>query len=468
MTTTRPCQRVLIANRGEIALRLIRACQELGLETVQVYAEADRDSLPVRLADRAVCIGPAPATQSYLNVERIVSAALAYGADAIHPGYGFLAENAAFARLCEQAGIVFIGPPAAVIAAMGDKVQARRMAAAAQVPTIPGSPGSVDDMPTLTLVADGIGYPIVLKAVFGGGGHGMRVVRSAQELLSQYATAAREAKMAFGNGALYVERYFPQVCHIEVQVLADGDTVLHLGERDCSAQRRHQKLLEESPAPAVSAALRAQLGDAAVRLCQQVGYRSAGTVEYIFDPGGGQFYFMEMNTRLQVEHAVTESVTGIDIVKAQIRIAQGLPLELRQADVRRRGHALECRINAEDAEAGFAPCPGRVTSCTCREGLASGSIRISTAAIRYRPITTRCWPRSSPGDRTARRRWHACAGPWRRCGLRGLKPPSRCTRNFCLTSSSAVATSTPRSLKTSCWRHYDPALSRQTLSIASM
>ena len=353
-------RRLLIANRGEIALRIIRACKELGLESVQVYSEADRDSLPVRLAERALCIGGARARDSYLNPEIIVSAALTQRADAIHPGYGFLAENADFAALCEREGIAFIGPSSKSIAQMGDKVMAKRIAREAAVPTIPGSEGAVRDASEAAAIATKIGYPVLLKASAGGGGRGIRVVRNESELANACADAAREAKAAFGDGSIYVEKYLAEVRHVEVQVLSDGETVLHLGERDCSIQRRNQKLVEESPSPAVDDALRAAIGEAAVRLCRHVGYRNAGTVECIVDGATRSFYFMEMNTRIQVEHPVTESVTGIDIVKEQIRIAEGRPLALRQSDIRLQGHAIECRINAEDADNGFAPSPGEV------------------------------------------------------------------------------------------------------------
>ncbi|GJH19105.1 acetyl-CoA carboxylase biotin carboxylase subunit [Caballeronia novacaledonica] len=353
-------RRVLIANRGEIAVRIIRACRDLGIETVQVYSDADRDSLAVRLADRAVCIGPPRSSESYLNARFIVSAALVHGVDAIHPGYGFLSENAGFAELCEKEGVVFIGPSARVISLMGDKAMARRMAEEAGVPTTPGSRGTVESPTQAREIAREIGYPVLLKAAAGGGGRGMRVVHDPADLDTQFGDASREAKAAFGDGSIYVEKFLTRVRHIEIQILSDGETVLHLGERDCSAQRRNQKLLEESPSPALTEDMRAQIGDAAVRLCRHVGYRSAGTIECILDDASGRFYFMEMNTRVQVEHPVTECVTGIDIVKEQIRIAQGEPLRIAQADVRIHGHAIECRINAEDAARNFAPCPGTV------------------------------------------------------------------------------------------------------------
>jgi len=341
-------------------VRIIRACRDLGIETVQVYSDADRDSLPVRLADRAVCIGPARSGESYLNARFIVSAALVHGADAIHPGYGFLSENAGFAALCEQEGVTFIGPSARVISLMGDKAMARRMADEAGVPTTPGSRGTVASAAEARAIAVELGYPVLLKAAAGGGGRGMRVVREPAELDLQFGDAAREAKAAFGDGSIYVEKFLSRVRHIEIQILSDGETVLHLGERDCSAQRRNQKLLEESPSPALGEALRAEIGAAAVRLCRHVGYRSAGTIECILDPETQRFYFMEMNTRVQVEHPVTECVTGIDIVKEQIRVAQGEALGIAQRDIEVRGHSIECRINAEDPARNFAPCPGTV------------------------------------------------------------------------------------------------------------
>jgi len=365
MTATEPSarvfRRVLIANRGEIAVRILRACQELSLETVQVYSEADRDSLPVRLADHSVCIGPARSAQSYLNGQFVLSAAKMFRADAIHPGYGFLSENADFARACEQEGIAFVGPSSEAIAMMGDKARARAVAEEAGVPTTPGSRGTVRDAAHARSVADSLGYPVILKAAAGGGGRGMREVHRSEDLVLQYEDAAREARAAFGDDAIYVERFLARVRHIEIQILSDGDTVLHLGERDCSVQRRNQKLLEEGPSPVLDPGLRERIGDAAVRLCRHAGYRSAGTIECILDPLSGEFYFMEMNTRIQVEHPVSEMITGIDIVKEQLRIAQGEPIRLKQSDVRLVGHAIECRINAEDADAGFAPAPGLIS-----------------------------------------------------------------------------------------------------------
>jgi len=359
-TARRQLRRILVANRGEIAVRIIRASRELGLEAIQAYSEADRDSLAVQMADESICIGPPPSSQSYLKGDVVIGAARAAKADAIHPGYGFLSENAAFAQACEDANIAFIGPPARAIALMGDKATARRMAARAGVPITPGSEGTVSDAKTAHEAAALIGYPVLLKAVAGGGGRGMRIARDIDELPARFTEAAREAQAAFGNGSIYVEKFLERVRHVEIQVLADGQTVLHLGERDCSIQRRNQKLVEESPSPALDDAVRARMGDAAVRVCRQVDYRSVGTIEFILDAASGAFYFMEMNTRVQVEHPVTEVVTGVDIVKAQIRVAQGEPLPITQDDVRLTGHAIECRINAEDPARDFAPSPGQV------------------------------------------------------------------------------------------------------------
>ena len=362
MTVSRPIRRVLIANRGEIAVRVIRACHELDIEAIQVYSEADRDSLPVQIADGSICIGPPPSNQSYLRSDLLIEAARTAKVDAIHPGYGFLSENAAFARACRLADIIFIGPSPDAIELMGDKASARRIAQEAGVPITPGSAGTVPDASAAKTVAAQIGYPVLLKATAGGGGRGMRVVRDAAQLASSFVDAAREAQAAFGDGNLYVEKFLERVRHIEIQVLSDGDAVLHLGERDCSIQRRNQKLIEESPSPALDDAVRARIGDAAVRVCKKVGYVNAGTIECILDSASGEFYFMEMNTRVQVEHPVTELVTGIDIVKEQIRIASGERLRIAQGQLQLTGHAIECRINAEDPARNFAPSPGQVQS----------------------------------------------------------------------------------------------------------
>jgi acetyl-CoA carboxylase biotin carboxylase subunit len=355
-------QKVLVANRGEIALRVIRACRELGIQTVAVYSEADRESLHVRFADDDVCIGPAPARQSYLNIARIIAAAEITGADAIHPGYGFLAENAEFARICRASNITFIGPLPEQIEAMGDKASARRLAANAGVPTVPGSEGILENPDEALEVAEGIGFPVLIKASAGGGGKGMRIAREADQFSQMFSLAQNEALAAFGNGAVYVEKFLDRPRHIEIQVL--GDThgrVVQLGERDCSIQRRHQKLIEESPSPAVDAKLRAKIGAAAISLASAIGYLGAGTLEFLLDPSGC-FYFMEMNTRIQVEHPVTEMVTGFDLVKEQIRIAAGDPLSFPAELNGLRGHAIECRVNAEDPSRNFQPSPGQITA----------------------------------------------------------------------------------------------------------
>ncbi len=353
--------KVLIANRGEIAVRIIRACRELGIRTAAVFSQADADALHVQLADEAVCIGPPQAAESYLKIAAIISAAEITGAEAIHPGYGFLAENPHFAEVCEGCGIRFIGPPASSIQMMGDKAAARRMAAAQGVPVLPGSQHPVPDLEEARRVARDIGYPVIIKASAGGGGKGMRVVAEPEALESSLATAAAEAAAAFGDAAVYLERYLPDPRHVEIQVLMDGHGQgIHLGERDCSIQRRHQKLLEEAPSPALTDSLRQAMGRAALSVAQAAGYRNAGTVEFLLDEVGN-FYFMEMNTRIQVEHPVTEMVTGLDLVKAQLRIAAGEPLPVSQAEVRLTGHSLECRINAEDPDR-FLPSPGRLTN----------------------------------------------------------------------------------------------------------
>src|SRR5262245_54420583 len=350
---------VLIANRGEIALRVMRACKELGLRTVAVYSEADRDAPHVHYADQAFLIGPPPAPQSYLDGARIIAAAQAAGAGAIHPGYGFLAEDAAFARACVAAGLVFIGPPVEAMDRMGGKVAARREATAAGVPVVPGTLEPIESPEIVRSLADEYGYPIAIKAVGGGGGRGLRVVRAADEVAAAFESARREAESAFKNPELYVEKYLDDPRHIEIQVLADAHgNVIHLGERDCSIQRRHQKLIEECPSGVLTPQLRATMGAAAVALTQSVGYVGAGTLEFLFQDG--QFYLLEMNTRIQVEHTVTEMVTGIDLVQAQLRIARGERLWLTQEQVTWRGHAIECRINAEDPAAGFRPALGTI------------------------------------------------------------------------------------------------------------
>ncbi|MGH8478156.1 MAG: acetyl-CoA carboxylase biotin carboxylase subunit [Gammaproteobacteria bacterium] len=353
-------EKIVIANRGEIALRILRACREMGIKTVAVHSTADRDLKPVRLADESVCIGPAPASESYLNGAAVISAAEVTDAVAIHPGYGFLAENADFAERVEESGFVFIGPRPDTIRLMGDKVSAIRAMKQAGVPCVPGSEGTLGDDPDENLcIARDIGYPIMIKATGGGGGRGMRVVHSEAALLNAIGLTQGEAQAAFGNGAVYLERFLEAPRHIEIQVLADtcGNTI-HLGDRDCSIQRRHQKIIEEAPAPGVSPAERAAVGARCVEACLKIDYRGAGTFEFLYEDG--QFYFIEMNTRVQVEHPVTEMVTGVDIVKEQIRAASGEPLSYRQEDIVLRGHAVECRINAEDP-ATFAPSPGTIS-----------------------------------------------------------------------------------------------------------
>jgi acetyl-CoA carboxylase biotin carboxylase subunit len=354
-------QKVLIANRGEIALRVIRACRELGIPTVVVHSEADRESLHVRFADEDICVGPPPALESYLNIPRIIAAAEITGADAIHPGYGFLAENAEFAEICEASDLVFIGPTAAQIRQMGDKVAARRTMAEAGVPVIPGTEDAISDLRAARKAAEEIGFPVMIKAVAGGGGKGIRVARSVDEFENLFTMAGAEAKAAFGNDALYIERLLESARHVEIQVLGDRQgRGVHLNERDCSVQRRHQKLIEETPSPAVTEELRAQMGEAALHGVEAIGYVGAGTVEFLLD-SDGKFYFLEMNTRIQVEHPVTEEATGYDLLKEQLRVAAGEPLTIPDG-VSLLSHAIECRINAEDPDNDFRPSPGRITT----------------------------------------------------------------------------------------------------------
>ncbi len=367
-------QKILIANRGEIALRIQRACRELGIQSVAVHSTADAEAMHVRLADESVCIGPPPAKDSYLNMPAILSAALVTGAEAIHPGYGFLAENAGFAEMVEAHGLTFIGPSPAHIRMMGDKIAAKAAVARLGVPLVPGSDGAVADVAKARDVAGRIGYPVVIKASAGGGGRGMKVARNAASLDEAFGIARTEARAAFGNDAVYVEKYLDHPRHIELQILADGHgNVVHLGERDCSLQRRHQKLLEEAGSPALSAAARDNLGTTATAALASLGYRNAGTLEFLYQDG--QFAFIEMNTRLQVEHPVTEMVCGIDLVREQIRIAAGAPLGFEQSDIRYSGHAIECRITAEDPTT-FTPTPGRVTAFHAPGGL---GVRVDSA-----------------------------------------------------------------------------------------
>ena len=354
-------QKILIANRGEIAVRIIRACREMGIKTVAVYSEADRDALHTLLADEAICIGPAPSTESYLDMERIISATVAMKADAIHPGFGFLSENARFAELCEKCNIRFIGPSAEIINKMGNKSEARKTMMAAGVPVVPGSKEPVYTVEEGLKTAKEVGFPVMIKASSGGGGKGMRVSRSEEDFEANFLNAQMESVKGFSDNTMYIERFVENPRHIEFQILGDRyGNVVHLGERDCSIQRRHQKVLEESPSAAISGELRKKMGETAVRAAKAVGYENAGTIEFLLDKDKN-FYFMEMNTRIQVEHPVTEWVTGIDLVKEQLKIASGMPLEISQEDVRIQGHAIECRINAENPEKNFRPCPGTIT-----------------------------------------------------------------------------------------------------------
>ncbi len=360
--TVQPIQKLLIANRGEIALRIIRTCAELGIATVAVYSTADRDSLPVQLADEAVCVGEPPSNRSYLNIPNIISAALTTGADAIHPGYGFLAENARFAEICADHNITFVGPRPENIRNMGDKATARATMQAAKVPTVPGSPGLIESDKAAIATAEAIGYPVIIKATAGGGGRGMRVAWSADDLLGMMRTAQGEAEAAFGNGGVYIEKFVENPRHIEFQILSDSyGNAIHLHERDCSIQRRHQKLLEEAPSPALTDRLRQAMGKAAVRVAKAINYVGAGTVEFLVDKHGN-FYFMEMNTRIQVEHPVTEMITGLDLIAEQLRVARGEKLRWKQADVPLMGHAIECRINAEEPDRDFRPHPGKISA----------------------------------------------------------------------------------------------------------
>lgn len=355
-------KKVLIANRGEIALRVLRACREMGIATVAVHSEADKDSLHVKLADESVCIGPAPSPQSYLNIPAIIAAAEVTGADAVHPGYGFLAENANFAEQVEQSGFIFIGPRADTIRLMGDKVSAKQAMQEAGVPCVPGSDGALPDDPeTIIKTAAKVGYPVIIKASGGGGGRGMRVVEKEEDLIKSVEMTKAEAGAAFGNPMVYMERYLQRPRHVEIQVLADEHgNAIYLGERDCSMQRRHQKVIEEAPAPGITAKEREKIGKACVEACKRIGYRGAGTFEFLYEDG--EFFFIEMNTRVQVEHPVTELISGVDIVQEQLRVAAGEKLQYKQKDIVLEGHAFECRINAEDPY-NFIPSPGLIESC---------------------------------------------------------------------------------------------------------
>lgn len=367
--------RVLVANRGEIAVRIIRACQSLEIQTVAAVSEADRESMAAQMANRAVCIGPARSTDSYLKVENLIAAAHGTGCDALHPGYGFLSERAALAQACAENNITFVGPSAENITMMGDKLEARKIARSAGVPLVPGSDQARNPHEAARLAAE-IGYPLLLKAAAGGGGRGIKLVWNAGEIENTFRLAAAEARAAFGNDALYMEKYVGNARHIEVQILGDRHrNVVHLGERDCSLQRRHQKIIEEAPAYAVPQETRAKICKAAATLARSIGYQSAGTIEFIYDNDTGDFYFLEMNTRIQVEHPVTEMITGIDLVQHQLRIARDEPLPFKQADIKFGGHAIECRINAESPQFGFRPCPGRIVEWQGPEG---AGIRLDT------------------------------------------------------------------------------------------
>jgi acetyl-CoA carboxylase biotin carboxylase subunit len=383
-------RRVLVANRGEIARRVFRACRAIGAATVAVYSEADRDSPHVAEADQAVLLGPAPARESYLDIERVLEAARRSGADAIHPGYGFLSENWRFAEACGQAGLTFVGPGPTAIRAMGDKTEARRLMARAGVPIVPGSPGPVGDAAEAARIAESLGFPVLLKAAGGGGGIGMARVMEPGGLAAAFSSTARRAESAFGTGSLYVEKLLERPRHVEIQVFGDAaGRVVHLHERECSLQRRHQKLVEESPAARLSPATKAGLVDAAVRGARAIGYVNAGTLEFLVDPGGG-FYFLEMNTRLQVEHPVTEEITGLDLVVAQLRVAAGEPLPWRQEEIALRGAALECRVYAEDPARSFLPSPGTITRLVLPAGegirVESGVAEGSTVSVHYDPL----------------------------------------------------------------------------------
>jgi acetyl-CoA carboxylase biotin carboxylase subunit len=370
-------KKVLIANRGEIALRIIRACKENGIQSVLVYSTADRDSLPVKLADQAICIGPPESKDSYLNVPSLLSAIEVTDADAVHPGYGFLAENAAFAEICENYGVNFIGPPSSVIRLMGNKIEARKLVSSVKVPILPGSEGPVVEEEEGMAIAKKIGFPVIIKAAAGGGGRGMKIVHSTASFINAFLTAQSEALAGFGLPDVYIEKYFEDARHVEVQVLGDtSGSIIHLGDRDCSVQRRHQKLLEEALAPGIPARMRKKIHAAAVEVAKAVGYVSAGTVEFLYIPDK-EYFFLEMNTRIQVEHPVTEMITGIDLVKEQLKIADGKKLKIEQANVRFKGHAIECRINAEDPEK-FIPSPGLVKTCYLPGGY---GVRVDTAII---------------------------------------------------------------------------------------
>ncbi|KOR26469.1 acetyl-CoA carboxylase biotin carboxylase subunit [Clostridium sp. L74] len=362
-------KKILVANRGEIAVRIIRACREMGVETVAIYSEADKDALHVQLADEAVCIGPPSSKDSYLNMYNIISATVLTGSQAIHPGFGFLSENSKFANMCKDCNIVFIGPDSDTIDKMGNKSNARDVMIKAGVPVIPGSNGVINDEEEALNIAEEIGYPVIVKASAGGGGRGIRIVHSKENMIKAFNTAKSEAKGSFGDDSMYIEKFIKNPRHIEFQILGDNyGNIVHLGERDCSLQRRNQKVLEEAPSPSMNEELRRKMGEAAIKAANAVGYKNAGTIEFLLDEDGS-FYFMEMNTRIQVEHPITEMVTGIDILKEQIKIAYGEKLDIVQENIKIQGHAIECRINAEDYKNGFRPCPGKVDNLYTPGGL---------------------------------------------------------------------------------------------------
>lgn len=368
--------KILIANRGEIAVRIIRACREMGIETVAVYSEPDKDALHTQMADEAICIGPAAPKNSYLNIQNIISATVITGAEAIHPGFGFLSENSKFAKMCEECNIAFIGPQPECIDNMGNKSNARDIMIKAEVPVVPGSNGAIKDEKQLIEVAKEIGYPVMVKASAGGGGRGIRVVYEESNLIKDYESAKAEAEAAFGDGTIYVEKFIEKPRHVEIQILGDNyGNVVYLGERDCSMQRRNQKVLEEAPCPIMTKELRAKMGETAVRAAKAVNYNNAGTIEFLLDKNG-DFYFMEMNTRIQVEHPITEMITGIDLIKEQIKIAAGEELNISQQDIKINGHAIECRINAEDTSRNFMPSPGKITALYVPGGF---NVRIDSA-----------------------------------------------------------------------------------------
>lgn len=368
--------KILIANRGEIAVRIIRACREMGIETVAVYSDIDREALHVQMADEAVCIGPAKPSESYLNMENIISATVLTGAQAIHPGFGFLSENSKFAQMCKECNIVFIGPDTKTMNNMGNKSKAREIMMKANVPIVPGTEGNVETSEEALKEAERIGYPVMVKAAAGGGGRGIRIVKNSHELIKMFETAKREAEIAFGDGSMYMEKFIENPKHVEFQILGDNyGNVVHLGERDCSIQRRNQKVLEETPCPIMTEELRNKMGEVAVKAAKAVNYKGAGTIEFLLDKNG-EFYFMEMNTRIQVEHPVTEMITGIDLVKEQIKIAYGEKLSVTQEDIKFNGHSIECRINAENPAKGFMPSPGAI-GVACIPG--GSGIRIDSA-----------------------------------------------------------------------------------------